>query len=342
MHNVKKLDILCNKKIDVFFKHFGCRFVKRSTKLVGSCPVHGGDNRMAFNYYRAGYWKCRTHCCHQQYCSTPIGLIRGLLSKKEGRSIDFSTTLKFICKCLDTNFKDIEFLEIEEPIIIRTNTNLNLDITELSNRLILPCPYYSTKFDKEIVERQMIGFCDTPGRFFNKRSVVPILDRSGTKIIACQGRSIHEECPICHSYHENGQCPSYFYPKWKTSTGFATDMFLYNYWVAKKHISRPKTLFLTESVGNTLRLMEFDINNAVASFGTQFSNFQKEMILNSGAETIIYIRDAGLAGEKSAERAKAVLGDSCIVPELPIQDDIAKTPKLFFEQRILPLLKEWI
>lgn len=343
MNEIKKIDQLCNNKIDLFLDYFHCSLRQHGNKLVGCCPIHMGDNKQAFNYYNTGSWKCRTRGCHNNFIGSPIGLIRGLLSREREEPAGFAETIKFICKALNTEFKDLPNIEVPEPVpYVRVQTNLDISLDILRKHLVIPCPYFCKRFDTNIVERQLIGYCGTKGKFFNKRSVVPILNRVGDKVIACQGRSIHKKCDRCSGYHNSGMCPPYFYPKWKASKGFYTDMCLYNYWRAKEYVQQKRVLFVTESVGNVLRLMEFGLDNSVATFGSQFSDFHKEMVENSGAEKVIYIRDAGEAGYLASKLIQSKLGDKCVVPELPIKDDVAKITKKEFEYTILNILKEWI
>jgi len=344
--SIKKLDLICNQKISLFVNHFHCNLLDRSTKWVGCCPIHQGDNKTAFNYYKTGYWKCRTRNCHDNFLGTPIGFVRGLLSRDQKEPVSFNDTIKFICKAIDTDFQSLPEIKVpEQAPIIRPLKQLNLNVQLLHKRLIIPCPYFSAKFNESVVYEKRIGLCDTRGKFFFKRSVIPILNRDNTEILACQGRSIHEKCNKCESYHEQGiQCPDYYYPKWKTSKNFATDMYFYNYWEAKKNIGKKKVLFITESVGNVLRFIEFDLRNIVATFGTQFSKYQKEMCENSGADIFVCIPDPGEAGQKIAKEIQKELGERCIIPDLGLKepDDVASISKIDFDQKILKSIREWI
>lgn len=345
MIEIQKLNLLCHNKIDLFLDYFKCPVRKYRNRKVGCCPVHSGDNKTAFNYYNDRQaWCCFTRGCHKDYGWSPVYLIQGLLSKQHEEKVSFKDTVKFVCDALDTNFEDLPKLEIEQPVIEpRKNNNLDINIDLYKSRLIIPCPHYSKKFDKSIIEKQLIGFCNSYGKFFNQRSVVPILDRKGQNVIACYGRSIYEECGKCKGYHKQGfYCPAYYSPKWRSSIGFCTDLFLYNYWAALPSIISTKTIFITESVGNVLRLLEFGIDNAVACFGTQFSSYQQEIVENSGADRVIYIKDAGEAGYIASQRVQKILGSKCIVPELNLEDDIAKVPKIDFEKKILLSLKGWL
>jgi hypothetical protein len=337
---------LVNSKIELFFNHFGLNLQSRPDKYVGRCPIHKGDNPAAFNYYKTGHWKCRTHQCHEKFLGTPIGLIRGMLSDGDKIS-SFKQTIDFICKALDTDFKDLPELEITEDLIpkkLYTPPDKH-SIELLKSRLINPCPYFSKRFDQKVVAEQDIGFCNTPGKFFYKRSVVPIMDRTGEFAVACQGRSIYDKCKKCGSWHSSYTgCPKYFFPKWKTSKNFSTDMFQYNYWKARDNMGKAKTLFVTESVGNVLRFMEFGIYNITAAFGTQFSDFHKEMCLNTEATKIIYIKDGGEAGNIAAKHVKSQLGDICYIPEFHFRDDEdpASISKSRFEKDILGEVKVYL
>src|SRR6185436_1852242 len=74
-------------KFDDLLEHFGLDLQQDSYMYAGACPIHGGNNRTAFNLYkdgdtRPGYWCCWTKHCERKYKSTPIGFVRGMLSKE--------------------------------------------------------------------------------------------------------------------------------------------------------------------------------------------------------------------------------------------------------------------
>ena len=78
-----KLEQLCwdaVEFIDNIYEHFNIDIKYRNDQLIKSaCPVHGGDNPVACNFYPAGdhvvHWKCRTHNCEDHFGKTMIGFI---------------------------------------------------------------------------------------------------------------------------------------------------------------------------------------------------------------------------------------------------------------------------
>ena len=57
-------------------------------KMIGPCPVHGGDNPSGFNVNSdaesqwGGAWFCNTQKCHEKFPNDILGLIQGILSRK--------------------------------------------------------------------------------------------------------------------------------------------------------------------------------------------------------------------------------------------------------------------
>src|SRR5688572_680030 len=81
-------------RIEDVFDYFSIEWNKGKKMYYGVCPIHNGDNSSAFNMYYdgamyRGNWRCRTHLCENTFKKTPIGFIRGLLSR-----FDYSWTQK--------------------------------------------------------------------------------------------------------------------------------------------------------------------------------------------------------------------------------------------------------
>ena len=77
---------------------------------------------------------------------------------------------------------------------------------------------------------------------------------------------------------------------------------LYNFWFAKDHIQKSKSIILVESPGNVWRLEEAGIHNSVAIFGSSLSDKQKLLIDSSGAMNIILLMDNDDAGQKAVNQ----------------------------------------
>jgi DNA primase len=94
-------------------------------------------------------------------------------------------------------------------------------------------------------------------------------------------RSPFDECPVCQLHHSKGKCPTENlerYVKWRSSLGFTTGAYLYNYWVARKIVPEVRKLILVESCGNCWKLIENGIDFCVGLFGTKMT-YQHEMLI---------------------------------------------------------------
>jgi DNA primase len=144
-----------------------------------------------------------------------------------------------------------------------------------------------------------------------------------------------------------GECQNFFSPKWKFSPGFKSNLVLYNI----DNINKDKgPLYITESVGNVLRLAEFGLNNAVATFGTNFSLEHLSLITKKNINRLIYIQDIGEAGDKAALLVKnriekynldRELGKIKLkIPVLKITgNDIADISKEEFREKVLGAIR---
>lgn len=337
-----ELKTLANKITNSYedlIEHFDLDLKDKGAKWVGCCPVHGGDNKIAFHLQKSGGWKCYTHQCHESFYGTSLGLLRGLLSNSKlgwGGGNDTQYGWRETLKYAD------DFLEgkaVPDKLIFSPKKRIEAPTYSLDDlgNLVTPCPYMCKKFSEKVVSSMKIGYCGQPGKKQRGRSVVPVFDKD--KIVGLLGRSIYRKCDTCEGYHQEGKCPDYFSPKWKSSVGFATDRFLYN----ANNIKRAETIFVVESIGNTLRMLDFKFKNTVATFGTQFSKWQRELLLSKGAKRVVFIKDYGGGGDVARDIAKNALKNDVefICPEFYYSDDIASVTPNEFKKYIKPKLEEY-
>lgn len=330
-----KLKITCDQlcdKIELLFEALGIDDIKLNGKMyVGNCPIHNGDNKTAFNlypdgdYYR-GNWKCRTHQCEKIFKGSIIGFVRGVLSTKKKHwekdgddMVSFKETINFINSFLGDDISDVKISkkDIEKKNFARTIQNLVISDQESNSSKVtrhtvrqllqIPADYFVQRgFSKDILDKYDVGLCLTSGKEMCGRAVVPIYDNDNKFVIGCSGRSIHNMCEECNSFHDpKMNCPDqddrWKFSKWKHSKDFKSQNYLYNYWNAKKYISESHKVVIVESPGNVWKLEEAGIHNSVAIFGSNLSDRQKIILDGSGAMTIIVVMDSDDAGRKAAE-----------------------------------------
>jgi len=311
------------QKINII-EYFELEGYLKGNRFTGPCPVHGGDNRSGFSFWPySGFWACRTHQCHHKWGNNFFGLLRGIASNMVQKK-----NLEEIIDAI-SELKTTDTITYNLPV----KQEINISLEEFLEDKIHPCPIYTRKFDYELCKKHYISF-STNGKQY-ERSVVPLFS-DDMRVIGWTGRSRWDKCAHCKGFHNpDRSCPEYFSPKWKCSEGCPTEKTLFNIWHAKKFIESTQKVYLTESVGNTLRLEEFGIFNSVANLGTNFSQKHAELLKEIGVKQIIYVKDAGEAGLEAAERVKKHDEFEVIVPEIDIYDDIAACSKEFFKERIM-------
>jgi hypothetical protein len=333
-YDQNRLKVLCDKlcdRIEDLCEVLELTELKNNGKmLVGSCPIHNGDNPTAFNLYPdgesyRGNWKCRTHNCDKIFKPSIIGFVRGVLSNKKhnwqnnnDKTVAFNETIKFIENFLGQNTKDIKISNSElekksfSTFIKHITNNEDNDIKRVSRHsirksLIIPSEYFIDRgFDSKTLEKYDVGLCDKPEKEMYNRAVAPIYDAEYRFMVGCTGRSIFNKCEHCSTFHNPIMpCPQpdekWKYSKWKHNYQFKSQNHLYNLWFAKEYILKSTKVILVESPGNVWKLEENDIHNAVALFGSNLSDKQKILLDGSGAMTIISIMDSDDAGQKAAQ-----------------------------------------
>jgi hypothetical protein len=336
-----KIKIVCDKlcdRIKDVLDHFNLEYKTNPKFISMRCPIHDGDNSGAVNIYHTGEsyrgnWKCRTHNCEQIFKASIIGFIRGVISNqkynwstKGDKTCTFQEALDFATEFLDISLKDIKVNkeEKEKNLFIHNvkllknqqhSDNILLTKDKIHKTLDIPSKYFMERqfpFSPEILTKYSVGDCKSINKSMSGRAVVPIFDIDHKYMIGCTGRSLFEKCSECKCFHDPATfCPTdefrWEHSKWKHSWQFKSELHLYNYWFAKKHIIESGKVIIVESPGNVWRLEENGIHNSVAIFGTNFTDRQKTILDMSGAMTIITIMDNDIPGQQAAQ----VIRDKC-------------------------------
>lgn len=356
-----KLKILCDDlcdNIESLLDGFGIDYKFNSKMLSMSCPIHGGDNPSAVNIYPEGEtyrgnWKCRTHNCEQEFKSSIIGFVRGIISHQKYNwsepgdpSCSFNEALDYVQAFLNKDLKSIKISKTEKEkknftnIINYIQTKAEAPTNKITRQQIIrsidiPSQYYlSRNYSSDILTKYDVGLCNNRNKPMYNRVVVPIYDNDYKYMVGCTGRSIFEKCSECSAYHApSSNCPSkddrWLHPKWKHSADLKSQNYLYNFWFAKDHIYETGLAIIVESPGNVWRLEENNIHNSVAIFGSSLSDRQKILLDSSGAMSLVLLTDNDDAGRKAAEQIKNKCQNTyrIFVPTISKNDVGEMTPK---------------
>lgn len=333
----------CCDNIDDMLHELNVPFRRNNRRYYGPCPVHGGNNQMAWNLYPEGtsvrgYWCCRTHLCEQKWKKNLIGFVHGVLSR-EG-NVAWFDALNWMVKFLGyTSVDDIKAYsnaEIKAKSELRAICTINSSKSDktvgwsretVRKPLQIPAPYFLNRgYKKETLDRYDVGYLDK-----QKRIVVPVYDSHYTKAVGFTKRSIYEKCPSCGHYHAaSTSCPESFLDKlnaskWKNSDGFEAANYLYNYWFSREHIIQSQTIILVEGPADVWRLEEAGIKNSVALFGVNLTDEQIALIESSWAMNIIVWLDSDEAGQNAAQIIKKHFSSThrLFFPKIDIEDDSA-------------------
>lgn len=335
---------------------------------VGPCPVHGGDKWDAFNIYTDGHttkgnWLCNTRMCQEEFCNSPIGFIRGILSHRnhgwEFKGDETASFMEAVEWCASFVNKDYDDLVVDEedkdkrafaksvgrPYRASKVSGPSREQIQASG-LVIPAPHYELEYDKETLVRYDVGLCNDKGKPFYRRTVVPVYDITHRFMVGCTGRSMYPQCEKCQGYHyaQANQCPKIRYPKWKHSYGFKSEDHLYNLWYAKSIIKKTGVVVVVESPGNVWRLEEAGIHNSVAVFGTALKTGQKVLLDKSGALCILVIGDNDEGGDTLIQSVRDKCDDLYnvigIKPEGPHGHDIGKMRPGAVEKLVSPYLSK--
>lgn len=331
-----KLKVLCDDLCDnigSLLDSLGVEYKANSKMITMNCPIHGGDNPSAVNIYPEGEtyrgnWKCRTHSCEEEFKSSIIGFIRGIISHQKygwvepgNSTCSFNEVLDYVQAFLNKDLNTIKVSKTEKEkknftnIINYIHTKTEIVASKIARKQVIksidiPAQYYINRnYSSDILKKYDVGLCSNPIKPMFNRVVVPIYNNDHKYMVGCTGRSIFEKCHSCLSHHDiKSQCPNsdqkWLHPKWKHSADFKSQNYLYNFWFAKDHICETGIAIIVESPGNVWRLEENNICNSVGMFGSSLSDRQKILLDSSGAMTLIVLTDNDEAGRKAADQIK--------------------------------------
>ena len=336
--------------------------------LVGTCPIHGGDNPSAWNFYpegedMRGFWKCRTHHCEKKqnsngkvlYGPTLAGFIRGVLSFRNNRYVSYQDSVDWLVKFLGYNSLD----EIQRPSpeaserrqyaaslrrinLVPKQSDTGWSRAKLRSTIQIPASYYLERgYSQKILDKYDVGL-------YNKenRAVVPVYDDKYHAVAGFLGRSIFKQCNKCKLWHSpESQCPSTDIQvkkaaKWLNSDGFETANYLYNYWFALEHIRSSTVAALVEGAGDVWRLEENNISIGLGIFGTELTEQQRVLLDRSGALSLIVLLDPDKAGQEGAKKLKKQLGRQYRMFFPKIRDDVGGLHDDEITSEIQPIIEK--
>ena len=300
--DLKKIKKLLFDNLELLLDSLKIEYEMIGDNVYSTCPVHeDSDNARAFSLsIDKQMWRCWTRDCQQEYGNDIFGLVKGVLSQREGREINFGEALRWVCKILNIDNKLVSVEKEEEPDDFVKLVHVFSQAPEFIQRptktcyqLQNPSDYFIGRgFSEGTLLHFGIGDCLDKTSSMYQRAVIPIHDDKGDNIVAHIGRSIKE----------------YRIPKFLFTKGFDKRHYLYNYHRAIDKASEKSCLFLTEGQGDVWKLFEAGVENSVSIFGKTLSLQQQDKIQSSKITNLIVLTDNDQAGRESKVVLQRQLG----------------------------------
>ena len=311
---------------------------RREGKLMGPCPVHGGDNPRAFHVdTNKSLWFCFTGCQRGGNQLDLVAAVRDISVR------DAALALKrhFLNGNTIEKAKESEAEQLTRsartagggtpPRVTRESKTQPTPLAEtpkeaapteretrkqsiprdpnpvlnISLALAADHPHIveERRLSIETAEHFGIGYCSRG--ILRGTIAVPIHNRDG-ELVAYAGRRLKPQ-----QIAEHGK---YRFPK-----GFARDLELYNLHRAMTHLEEMGYLILVEGFFAVMRLAEYGYPNAIASMGARLSSEQAQLLSEIPEVVIIYDGDdAGTIGEVAARELLEANGVIVRTVTLPV------------------------
>ena len=273
------------ENLDILLDSFGIEHEDDRDKVFMACPIHGGDNLKGLSISKERKaWACWTRNCHQEHGQSIFGFVAGVLSTQQNKKATFKNSLDYICnlykikskyKKQPQKTKSEDFSQIVgciKDIVIETHAN-KIEPLKLS----VPSKYFIKRnFLKETLEYFGVGEMED-----KKRAAIPIYDEHQQLI----GYILRATKP-------------YLTPKFIFTEGFKKTEHLYNYANALSYAKEKNCFFVVEGQGDVWRLYESGVFNAVGQFGSDLSEIQISLLLQSGVTNLVILADDDEAGRE--------------------------------------------
>ncbi|MEE8325602.1 MAG: CHC2 zinc finger domain-containing protein [candidate division NC10 bacterium] len=245
------------------------RMRRRGNDLVGPCPIHHGDNPMAFVVSRSkNLWRCFTGC---DAGGDVVELVRRLDQTSYARVAEYLADLARLP--LPPVFNNGPCHSSPRPFVpFQRYIPLDPEADLLRCKAIHP----------KTARHFEVGLYQ--GRGFLQRSV-------GVRLHDPQGS------PLGYAARHLQPCDIRCHGKWKFPPRFPKNRLLYNFHRIRAH--NPKTLVLVECPWGVMRLHQIAIP-AVALLGTHLSSRQHQLLLP--ISHLIVMMDGDPAGRQAATR----------------------------------------
>lgn len=288
---------------DVLYRYYQIDNLKRDgAKLVGPCPVHGGDSPRAFHAdLEKNVWHCFSQC---QGGGNQLDLV----AKKESIGIrDAALRLQaFFLGAGGDPPAPVKTPPPSAPARPDARVNASTPPTKtkaggdedegnrpLTIKLDLKPDHPHLLQDRalklETVQHFGVGYCSRG--ILRGMIAIPIHDEDGD-LVAYAGRRLKPS--------EIREFGKYKFPK-----GFKKERVLYNLNRAKAHASE-HGLILVEGFFDVVKLHDAGIPNVVAAMGCELSDYQVKL-LSAHTKEVIILFDGNEAGWSGAEAARQKL-----------------------------------
>jgi 5S rRNA maturation endonuclease (ribonuclease M5) len=256
--------------------------------------VHCGDNPTAFTLYPNDRWRCWTNGCHGHAPDNCLGLVRAVLSAREGREVGAVEAARWAEGFLGGQVAPLPpaapgaaFVKAMGRLTPPREED-GIPVEEVRRWLVTPSPYFLGRgFAPAVLEEFLVGEprAEPKARALRGRALAPVLNGEGTRVVGFSGRVTGER--------EWDDAT----PKWRHH-GFHSGRHLYGLGRAQPGIRATQRVVLVEGPGDVWACRAAGVPDVVGLFGQTLKDGQQFLLEQSGALEVVVATDNDEAGEK--------------------------------------------
>ncbi len=325
---------------DVIFRYYRIETLRRKgDRVVGKCPVHGGDSPTAFNAdLSRSVWSCFTRCPEDKNGGNQLDFV----AYKENISIR-DAALRLKAFFLGGNAAATPATaRPPDPIPIRAGVTA-MPHPAAPAAALAPAARAERKEDDDTKSNPPLDVrldlkADHPHLIQDRGLTPSTIDYFG---IGWSGRGIMRGCIAIPIHDGEGHLVAYAgrrlkpadareFGKYKLPKGFKKEILLFNYHRAKEHMTSDG-LIVVEGYFKVMALHQAGLPNTVATMGRSLSR-EQALLLAAAKEVIILFdgNDAGRIGAEAAVKLLAEVAPQLIVRRINLPDGVEPdhlTPK---------------
>jgi len=311
----------------------GGRIKERKSEFRGPCPVHGGDNKTAFVFFKdSKRWECFSHKCDEDYSNDVFGFVMAIRKCSFLDAVKFVESITPIAKDPSKYRRYRRRLE-DKKFIEKYVSKVHKPDCVSEEHLRRYKHFRSGLFNSEGFSDDTLNYFEVGGGYIDEqgcqRDVIPLRNDEGV----LEGYSLRDIRKELLKEEEDY--------KYIITEGTNKDRLLYNlHNVAGLGVFG--VLVLVEGFKAVWRLYDYGIYNVAAVMGSKVTHGQIDILCKYPFDRVVLFFDGDVPGIKGATTSALLLRNYIKHIDVVYSTDEGKDPADLTKEQVYSYLKKYM